>query len=213
VISLAAIEALEEAGALVDKQAAPLRWAEIHEPLAALLLEHGKLERADELISDVIDLREEHQGESHPDLARSLMLWMKLLYARAKYSGAASVAARAGRIYAGQNPPELLGFASALNARAVALQKSNQAAEAEPLYRRALAIAEQSDEPEVPELAAYLNNLAELLAATNRPAEAEPLYCRALAVAERNYGPDHPDVARDLNNLAVLLHTTSPHIS
>ena len=101
----AAIAALEEAGGLVDKEAAPLLWAEIHEPLADFLLKHAKLDRADELISDIIDIREEHQGEYHPDLARTLMLWTSLLYARANYSGMESVAARAGRIYAGRIRP------------------------------------------------------------------------------------------------------------
>jgi Tfp pilus assembly protein PilF len=51
--------------------------------------------------------------------------------------------------------------------------------EAEPLYRRALAIDEKSLGPEHPNVAIRLNNLAELLSATNRLAEAEPLYRRA----------------------------------
>jgi tetratricopeptide (TPR) repeat protein len=80
--------------------------------------------------------------------------------------------------------------------------------EAEPLFRRALAIDEQSRGPDHPEVAIRLNNLAVLLRATNRPAEAEPLFRRALAIRERSYGPDHPDIAQSLNNLAVLLRAT-----
>ena len=80
-------------------------------------------------------------------------------------------------------------------------------AEAEPLYRRALAIDERSYGPDHPDVARALNNLAELLQATNRLAEAEPLYRRALAIDERSYGPDHPTVA--LNNLAELLQATN----
>ena len=41
-------------------------------------------------------------------------------------------------------------------------------AEAEPLYRRALAIDEKSCGPDHPEVARDLNNLAVLLGATNR---------------------------------------------
>jgi hypothetical protein len=48
-----AIAALEEAGALVDKEAAPLLWAEIHEPLVVFLLEHAKLDRADDSQKDI----------------------------------------------------------------------------------------------------------------------------------------------------------------
>jgi tetratricopeptide (TPR) repeat protein len=74
--------------------------------------------------------------------------------------------------------------------------------EAEPLYRRALAIDEASLGPEHP-------NLAALLRATNRLAEAEPMYRRALDIDEKSFGPDHPNVARDLSNLAQLLQDTN----
>ena len=81
--------------------------------------------------------------------------------------------------------------------------------EAEPLYRRALAIDEASYGPDHPG-GDRLNNLAGLLHATNRLGEAEPLYRRALAIDETSYGPDHPDVAIHLNNLAGLLQDKPP---
>ena len=88
-------------------------------------------------------------------------------------------------------------------------QARSQFHAAEPLFRRALAIDEQSHGPDHPTVAIRLNNLAELLRATNRPGEAEPLCRRAVAIDEQSYGPDHPTVARDLNNLAVLLRDTN----
>ena len=51
-------------------------------------------------------------------------------------------------------------------------------AQAEPLYRRALAIAESSFGTGHPNVATALNNLAELLRMTNRLPEAEPLTAR-----------------------------------
>ena len=81
--------------------------------------------------------------------------------------------------------------------------------EAEPLYRRGLAINEARYGPDHPKVATRLNNLAALFYATNRLAEAEPLYRRALAIDEASSGPDHPDVAIDLNNLALLLKATN----
>jgi tetratricopeptide (TPR) repeat protein len=81
--------------------------------------------------------------------------------------------------------------------------------EAEPLYRRALAIYEKSFGPDHPNVATGLNNLALLLSATNRLAEAEPLYRRALAIDEKSFDPDHPKVATGLNNLASLLRDTN----
>jgi tetratricopeptide (TPR) repeat protein len=82
-------------------------------------------------------------------------------------------------------------------------------AQAEPLMRRALAIAEKSFGGEHPHVAAQLNNLAQLLVATNRLKEAEPLMRRALAIDKASFGSDHPTVARDLNNLAQFLQATN----
>jgi tetratricopeptide (TPR) repeat protein len=90
-----------------------------------------------------------------------------------------------------------------LNNLAKLLQTTNRLAEAEPLYRRALAIGEANLGPDHPDVAIHLNNLAELLRATNRLAEAEPLYRRALAIGEASLGPKTTRMWR-------LASTTSP---
>jgi tetratricopeptide (TPR) repeat protein len=84
--------------------------------------------------------------------------------------------------------------------------------EAEPLYRRALAIDEASRGSNHPAVAIRLNNLALLLRDTSRLVEAEPLYRRALAIDEASYGPDHPAIATRLNNLAALLEATDRQV-
>jgi tetratricopeptide (TPR) repeat protein len=84
-----------------------------------------------------------------------------------------------------------------------------QFSQAEPLYRRALSIGEQSLGPDHPEVAIRLSNLAQLLQDTNRLSEAEPMMRRALSIGEQSYGPDHPNVAIRLNNLAQLLKATN----
>ena len=83
-------------------------------------------------------------------------------------------------------------------------QAQGRYAEAEPLYKRALAIEEKALGPEHPDIATSLNNLALLYQVQGRYAEAEPLYKRALAIGEKALGPEHPDVATSLNNLAEL---------
>ena len=77
-------------------------------------------------------------------------------------------------------------------------------ADAEPLYKRSLAIWEKALGPDHPDVATSLNNLAVLYREQGRYADAEPLYKRSLAIDEKALGPDHPDVATSLNNLAVL---------
>ena len=84
------------------------------------------------------------------------------------------------------------------------LYAANRLGEAEPLFRRALAIDEASYGPDHPTVATRLNNLASLLYATNRLGEAEPLYRRALAILEASYGPDHPNTVTARENLAWL---------
>jgi tetratricopeptide (TPR) repeat protein len=81
--------------------------------------------------------------------------------------------------------------------------------DAEPLYRRALKIAEANYGKDNPNMAIHLNNLGHLLKDTNRVAEAEPMMRRALQIDEASYGQDHPRVATDLSNLAQLLKDTN----
>ena len=102
-----------------------------------------------------------------------------------------------------------LGFefseaARMLNQAGYYLRERGQYAEAEPLYRRALAIVEKAVGPEHPNTAASLNNLAALYDSQGRYDEAEPLYRRALAIREKARGPEHPNTAASLNNLAEL---------
>jgi tetratricopeptide (TPR) repeat protein len=77
-------------------------------------------------------------------------------------------------------------------------------AEAEPLYRRALAIGEASFGPDHPSVARDLNNLARLLQDTGRLAEAEVPMRRALRIFEGPLGPEHPSTRTVRDNLAAL---------
>ena len=92
---------------------------------------------------------------------------------------------------------------------AVSMLRLARYTEAEPLFRRALAIREKSLGPDHPDVANSLNGLASLLDDTNRRTEAEPLFRRALAIREKSLGPDHPSVANSLNNLAKLLYESN----
>ena len=93
-----------------------------------------------------------------------------------------------------------------LDAHATMLWKMGRYDEAEPLYRRALAIGEKAIGPHHPEVGTRLNNLANLLHDQGNYRDAEPLFRRAIAIDEKALGPNHPSVATDLNNLASLLH-------
>ncbi len=84
--------------------------------------------------------------------------------------------------------PEHPDVATSLNNLAELYRATGRYAEAEPLYQRAIAIAETTLGPEHPDLAIWLNNLANLYQATGRYAEAEPLLKRALEPCSSGLG-------------------------
>ncbi len=84
------------------------------------------------------------------------------------------------------------------------LDNHAQYAEAELLFKQAIAIGERVLGPEHPTLAIRLNNLANLYLNHGKYTEAEPLYQRAIAIDEKASGPEHPTLAARLNNLATL---------
>jgi tetratricopeptide (TPR) repeat protein len=77
--------------------------------------------------------------------------------------------------------------------------------EVEPLYVRALAIAEEQLGATHPSIGTSLNNLAGLYRAQGRYGEAESLYMRALAIYEQRLGNDHPNTKACRTNYQMLL--------
>ena len=75
--------------------------------------------------------------------------------------------------------------------------------QAEPLYKRAIALMEKGTGQGSVEIAPLLNNLAALYQRQSRYTEAEPLFKRALTVREQALSREHPDVGQSLNNLAT----------
>jgi len=143
------------------------------------------------LLSDYIP------SEPPPDDVRSWDLWGPI---ETHVAAAISHADRSGI----SEPTSRL-----MNELGLYLKTRARFAEAEPMYRRALAIDEKSFGKDHPNVAIRLNNLAQLFQDTDRLAEAEPLMRRALAIDEKSFGKDHPTVAIRLNNLAELLRATN----
>ena len=79
-----------------------------------------------------------------------------------------------------------------LNNLAELYRNQGRYADAEPLYKRSLAIYEKALGPDHPDVATSLNNLAALYDAQGRYADAEPLYKRSLAICEKRSVPIIP---------------------
>ena len=95
--------------------------------------------------------------------------------------------------------PEDRRFASSLNNLAALYHDTGRLSEAEPLYRRSLAVWEKLSEPL--EVATLLSNLARLCFDLEKYDEVELLSNRALGISQ-GIAPNHPEVANGLNNLA-----------
>ena len=162
------------------------------------------------------------QGRWEESISRSFSFQQQGNYAQAVQW--AQEALRAAEATFGS---EHINVATSLNALAVLYKDQGKYAEAEPLFRRALAIWEkvrgsgESAEAEPLyhgalvvrkramgaghlDVANLLNNLAQLYAAQGKYADAEPLYQRSLAIREKTLGSEHSFVADSLNNLAGL---------
>ena len=118
-----------------------------------------------------------------------------------RYRAAERIARRGLEVAAASR--DELAVAFWCNGLGLALYDQGRYAEAEPLYKRALAIREKALGPDHPDVAPCLNNLARLYttrAGTPRPSRSTSGRWRS----EKALGPDHPDVASSLANLAIL---------
>lgn len=100
--------------------------------------------------------------------------------------------------------PSGLSVAKSLNNLAETYRAQHRYAEAEGVYRHALAVKEQALGAKHPEVAISLSNLAGLRYVLGDFASAERLFKRALAILEATLGPDHLEAAKVLGNLAAV---------
>ncbi len=102
--------------------------------------------------------------------------------------------------------PDHKEVAAALNNLGVALRLAGRPAEADPIFRRALEIAEPSNDRRL--LATVLGGLGATLVDRAEYARAEPVLRRSLAIFEAVVGPDSLESAEAANNLAMLYRRT-----
>ena len=84
-------------------------------------------------------------------------------------------------------------LATSLNNLAAIYYSQGNYAEAEPLFKRSIAIREKALGPEHPDVAMGLQNYAELLRKTNREAEAEKLEARAETIRAKHAQENLPN--------------------
>jgi tetratricopeptide (TPR) repeat protein len=103
-----------------------------------------------------------------------------------------------------QQPSQAGDEIDALRQQASRLSRAGKFAEAIPISRRALALAEQRFAPDHPKVADTLKDLAYLYFVEQRHAEAEPLYRRVLRIYETVPGHDDGEVWYTLRYLKAI---------
>ncbi|MBK8245885.1 MAG: tetratricopeptide repeat protein [Gemmatimonadetes bacterium] len=93
----------------------------------------------------------------------------------------------------------------ALTTLANSVRTQGRLAEAEPIYREALALAREVHPDDDVEVADRLSDLGSLLGNLARFAEGESLLVAAIEMARADLGSQHPRVAGPMNNLATQL--------
>jgi tetratricopeptide (TPR) repeat protein len=141
-------------------------------------------------------------------LFESLIDLANFLLHTSRFTGAEEVMRRAIEIAERNVGSSKVG--EAFNELALLLQQTNQLAEAEALYRRALQVNMERGGLSS-NISTLLNNLALLLSDTNRLDEAEHLLRRALAMAEEDFGTGHIETTSALSNLGSVLATAGQY--
>ncbi len=125
------------------------------------------------------------------------------LTSSARYGEALAKAEALAAKLASRNPP-VSDYARALGWQAYLNQVQGRFSDAEPLFKKSLAILEQTLPAGHPDIATALNNLGFQYQATDRIEEAEDLYRRALVMREAATPQSPLAVADSVNNLAQI---------
>ena len=141
------------------------------------------------------------QPEAEAELQRAIAM---ILQGNADLERAASIAARA--LDTMQRRPEgsPTTLAACLDTLGTVRMGQGRYAEAEALYRQALAIRQASLGPDGAAVGSSLNNIAEVCRLTGRIEEAVPLYERAISIQSAVLGEESEPVAQAVNNLAIV---------
>ena len=151
---------------------------------------------AEKLFTAALTKCEEVNGPDHLDVAVCLDHLASVLTLQSRYAEAEVRYKRSAEIRS-KRCPELVSHA-------FRLQREGRDAEAELLFRDALAICEKVSGPEHKNTATCLDNLATACRIQSKFAEALPLCQRALLIREKVHGREHRETAASYSNLGWL---------
>jgi eukaryotic-like serine/threonine-protein kinase len=199
---------LVEAGIeLVHRELAeePEIRAELLGVLGEVLMGLGAHERAEELVTEALDVtRELHRGD-HADLARGLTRYASFLGGIGDWEGQERYARQAYEMRQRLHEEPHPDVAASVGLVAASLTFLGRYDEAEDWYRRALGLRSRLGLAEGTDDAVLWNNLGVTLDYAGRREEAEEAHWEALSIRRRLFEQYHPAISESLNNLALTL--------
>jgi tetratricopeptide (TPR) repeat protein len=183
----------------------PATRAAVLTDLGTLLLALRKFDKAEPVLKEVLQLREQTLGlrpaAEQADLADALAALGSAYLGRSRYLSAEPLFKRALTLRERIAPGGDLATAAVLHGLGTS-PGPEEYRKAENEFSKALRIREKVSGPNHPGVAAAAEDLAALYLKTNTPDEAEPLLRKALAVREKTVGAGHPSLAPTLHHLA-----------
>ncbi|KAH6694332.1 hypothetical protein BKA61DRAFT_257548 [Leptodontidium sp. MPI-SDFR-AT-0119] len=165
----------------------------------------GKNEAAKALLQQILRIREEVLGKTHPSTLATMSNLALVLASQGKYAEAEAMNRQTLEIseeVLGKMHPETL---ATMNDLAGVLASQGKYAEAEAMNRQTLEIKEEVLGKTHPETLATMSNLAGVLASQGKYAEAEAMNRQTLEISEEVLGKTHPDTVTSMYCLAHLL--------
>lgn len=172
--------------------------------LASMHLELRNFDQAKALYTKALDVDTQLFGRNHPNLAVHQIDLASVLRARGENLEALRQYKEAEAILKETNETVHPGLAASLNSLAEKYKSMDQAQRAEPLYSRAVEIAEH-DFHASSELETYLINLGRCYRSQGRTLKAKACFEQALKIAEGEFDAAHTNIATRCVELGELL--------
>lgn len=174
--------------------------------VASILGTLGRLEEAERVQRQVLEIRRQLYPEEHPQMARSYFELGSVLNARGELDGAIELVERSLEIRRAVLEEGHPHIAMTQVSLAAILTRAYRYADAAELSRSAAEELEANLPPGHPFIGFARSSYAGALNAWGRYEAAEPLLRRVLEDRRASLGEAHPQVADTLNNLGVALY-------
>ncbi len=206
--TVTAREILDKGAARIEMELAnqPAIQATLMETMGTVYTSLGIYPQATSLLQSALEKRRELFGNSHPEIARTLVHLGDVLKLNASYGEAESMYREALTMQRALYGDEHEEIARTLYALADLLGRKGDYTGAEPLFRQSLTMRQKLLGERNTQVAQSLEGLALNLFDQGNYDDPVPLLREAVAMRrELQSKPPHPDLADSLNNLAYVL--------